>query len=86
MKRILEICIDSVESGIVSERAGADRVELCDNLYEGGTTPGAGTIRIARKKLDIGLNIMIRPRGGDFLYTDLEFLIMKEDINMLQNV
>lgn len=82
MKRILEICIDSVESGIVAERANADRVELCDNLYEGGTTPGSGTIRIARKNLDIGLNIMIRPRGGDFLYSELEFLIMKEDIRI----
>ncbi len=82
MKRILEICIDSVESGIIAERTGADRVELCDNLYEGGTTPGPGTIRIARKELNIGLNIMIRPRGGDFLYSEIEFNIIKEDIRI----
>lgn len=82
MNRILEICIDSVESGIIAERAGADRVELCDNLYEGGTTPGTGTIRIARKEIGIALNIMIRPRGGDFLYSDIEFNIIKEDIKI----
>lgn len=82
MNRILEICIDSVESGIIAERSGADRVELCDNLYEGGTTPGAGTIRIARKEIGIALNIMIRPRGGDFLYSDIEFNIIREDIKI----
>jgi len=82
LKRILEICIDSVESGIISERAGADRVELCDNLYEGGTTPGPGTIRMARKELNLAINLMIRPRGGDFLYTDIEFNIIKEDIKV----
>lgn len=86
LKRILEICIDSVESGIIAERAGADRVELCDNLYEGGTTPGPGTIIIARKELDLGLNIMIRPRGGDFLYSDIEFKIIKEDIRLAKKV
>jgi copper homeostasis protein len=82
LKRILEICIDSVESGIIAERSGADRVELCDNLYEGGTTPGPGTIRIARKEIGIGLNIMIRPRGGDFLYSDIEYNIIREDIKI----
>lgn len=82
MKRVLEICIDSIESGIIAERAGADRVELCDNLYEGGTTPGPGTIRIARKELNLAINLMVRPRGGDFLYTDIEFGIIKEDIKI----
>jgi copper homeostasis protein len=82
MNRLLEICIDSIESGIISERAGADRVELCDNLFEGGTTPGPGTLKIARKELKLGLNIMIRPRGGDFLYSDIEYDIIKEDIRI----
>lgn len=82
MKRILEICIDSVDSGIIAERAGADRVELCTNLYEGGTTPGTGTIRLLRKHLNIKLNIIIRPRGGDFLYSSTEMEIMKEDIKI----
>lgn len=80
MKRLLEVCIDSVESGIIAEIAGADRLELCDNLYEGGTTPSIGTIRLALQRISIPINIIIRPRGGDFLYNDIELAIMLEDI------
>ena len=76
----LEICVDNVESAIVAQEAGANRVELCNNLFEGGTTPGYGTICSARNNLTIGLNVMIRPRGGDFLYTDLEYDIMRREI------
>ena len=78
----LEICVDSVESAIVAQKAGADRVELCNNLPEGGTTPGYGAIISARNNLNIGLNVIIRPRGGDFLYSDLEYDIMKRDIDI----
>jgi copper homeostasis protein len=78
----LEICVDNVESALNAQLAGADRVELCDNLPEGGTTPGYGTIISARNNLDITLNVMIRPRGGDFLYTDLEYDIMRRDIDV----
>jgi copper homeostasis protein len=78
----LEICVDTVESAIEAQNAGADRVELCDNLLEGGTTPGYGTITSARNNLNIGLNVIIRPRGGDFLYTDLEYDIMRRDIDI----
>jgi copper homeostasis protein len=76
----LEICVDDVESAINAQIAGADRVELCNNLVEGGTTPGYGAILSARNNLKIGLNVIIRPRGGDFLYTDLEYEIMRRDI------
>jgi copper homeostasis protein len=78
----LEICVDNVESAIVAQNAGADRVELCNNLPEGGTTPGIGTISFARNNLNIGLHVIIRPRGGDFLYTNLEYEIMRKEIDI----
>lgn len=80
MKHTLELCIDSVISGMNAQEAGANRVELCDNLYEGGTTPSIGMIRMLREKLSIDINIIIRPRGGDFLYSESDFNIMKHDI------
>ena len=78
----LEICVDSVESAIDAQSAGADRVEFCDNLVEGGTTPSYGSIVSARYNLSIGINVLIRPRGGDFLYSDLEYDIMRRDIEI----
>jgi copper homeostasis protein len=78
----LEICVDNVESAMVAQYAGADRIELCNNLQEGGTTPGSGMISSARDNLCIGLNVIIRPRGGDFLYTDLEYDIMRREIEV----
>jgi copper homeostasis protein len=77
----LEICVDTIESAVNAQVAGADRVELCNNLAEGGTTPSYGTISSARENLTIGLNVIIRPRGGDFLYTDQEYDIMRRDID-----
>lgn len=78
----LEICVDSVQSALDAQMAGADRIELCDNLLEGGTTPSCGTIFSARDNLTIGLHVMIRPRGGDFLYSDTEYDIMRRDIEI----
>jgi copper homeostasis protein len=76
----LEICAASVASCIAAQEGGAHRIELCDNLLEGGTTPSHATIAIARKKVNIHLYPIIRPRGGDFLYDDTEFEIMMQDI------
>jgi len=76
----IEACVNSVESAIEAEAGGACRVELCDNLFDGGTTPSVGAIETARESLGIDLNVIIRPRGGDFLYSDLDLDIMKADV------
>ncbi len=77
---IFEICVDSVSGVRAAKAAGADRVELCANLLEGGTTPSRGLMRAARRIAGIGLNVMIRPRGGDFLFDEDEFAAMETDI------
>jgi len=80
-KPILEICTNSVESCVEAQRGGAARVELCAGMPEGGTTPSYGTIVAARKNITIDLYVIIRPRGGDFLYSEQEIQIMLDDIN-----
>ncbi|WP_455586727.1 copper homeostasis protein CutC [Bacteroides sp.] len=77
-----EICANSVESCLAAQAGGANRVELCAGIPEGGTTPSYGEIAMARELLDIRLHVIIRPRGGDFLYSSLEIKTMLKDIEM----
>ena len=83
---VIEVCVESAAGALAAQEGGADRVELCANLLEGGTTPSAGTIRLARQRLTIAMNVIIRPRGGDFCYSDLEFAVMREDIALAKEV
>lgn len=83
---LLEVCTNSVDSAIAAQEGGAYRVELCNNIYEGGTTPSIATIELARHMLDIKLNVLIRPRGGDFCYNNAEFEIMRRDIIHVKNI
>src|SRR6266436_5117168 len=77
---LVEACVDSIESALAAVRGGAHGIELCANLVEGGTTPSAGTLAVCRERLDIPIHVLVRPRGGDFLYTATEFTVMLEDI------
>jgi len=80
MSGILEACVNSAVSAIEAQEGGADRVELCENMQEGGCTPSAGTIRFVRQRLSIPVMVMIRPRGADFCYSKEEFRIMENDV------
>lgn len=81
----IEVCTGSLNSAIAAQKGGAHRIELCDNLYEGGTTPSYGMIKKATELLDIPIHVIIRPRGGDFCYNDEEFDVMVEDIKMCKD-
>ncbi len=85
-KYIIEIATSDFTTTAAAVKGGADRIELCANLAEGGTTPSYGTIRLCREKFDVSLFPIVRPRGGDFLYTEEEFTIMLKDVRLCKDL
>lgn len=86
MEYKLEVIGFDISGCMAAQESGANRIELCDNPSDGGTTPSFGLIRAARKKLSIELYPIIRPRGGDFLYSEAEFQIMLDDIRICKEL
>jgi copper homeostasis protein len=88
MKRHMqvEICVGDIASAMAAESGGADRVELCDNLAVGGTTPSAGTIAESCRRLSIPVHVLIRPRAGDFVYSEPEIAVMRHDIERAKSL
>lgn len=83
---LLESCTESFTQSLEAQNRGANRIELCENLANGGTTPSFGTIKVCKEKLNIPVSVMIRPRGGDFTYSKEEIEIMKQDINICKQI
>ena len=82
MSIITEVCCCDIESALAAQRAGANRIELCTNLHENGTTPSYGNLVLVKEQLQIPVHVFIAPRGGNFLYNEIEFQIMLHDIVM----
>src|ERR1700758_3882465 len=82
---LIEVCVDSVDSAQAAERGGAHRIELCSDLLEGGVTPSLGLLSVVRARVSIGVHPIIRPRPGDFCYSDAEFEIMRRDIELAKS-
>ena len=83
---LLEVCVDSVESAVAAEWGGADRLELCGHLVIGGTTPEISLYRAVRNAVEVPVRVMIRPRYGDFCYTEYEFAMMRDGIRTFREL
>ena len=82
----IEICVEGIDGFVAAQTAGADRVELCASLLEGGLTPSIGVVREAQRVAPIPFHVIIRPRGGDFLYSELEFATMIDDVKAMKDL
>lgn len=85
-KILLEAPVFNLQAGLEAAKFGIDRLELCANFPEGGETPSAGMLRFLKSEVDIPLFVMIRPRGGDFVYSQKELIVMKQDIQLLSEL
>lgn len=83
---LLEICVDSAACALAALHAGAGRIELCAGMSEGGTTPSAGLIELCRERVSAPLHVMLRPRGGDFVYDRLEVEVMRRDLAIIRKI
>jgi copper homeostasis protein len=83
---ILEIAVFNIQSAMLAANAGADRIELCENAYDGGTSPSYGYLKTAKEKISIPVFPIIRARGGDFFYTDDEFAVMQKDVLLCKDL
>ncbi len=83
---LIEICVEGIDGLLAAQAAGADRVELCASLAEGGITPSLGTVRAALDQATVPFHVMVRPRGGDFLYSDTEYRSMLADVAALRDL
>ena len=82
---MIEVCVEGVDGAVAAAEGGADRVELCASLIEGGITPSMGTVRAAVAAVAVPVMVMVRPRGGDFLYSEREFASMLDDVAALRS-
>lgn len=80
MARVLEVCVDSVESAEIAAHGGATRLELCANLVIGGTSPDEDLFCMVRERVDIPVRVLLRPRFGDFLYSDAEYELLRRQV------
>ncbi len=83
---LIEVCVEGIDGLVAAQRAGADRVELCASLLEGGITPSLGTVRRALSLATVPFHVMVRPRGGDFLYSSEEYASMLDDVDALRDL
>lgn len=83
---LIEVCVEGIDGLLAAQAAGADRVELCASLLEGGITPSIGTVRLAMELATVPFHVIVRPRGGDFLYSEAEFRSMLADVETLREI
>jgi copper homeostasis protein len=86
MSFILEVAVFNIESALLAVEVGADRIELCENPADGGTTTAYGTLKTVREKINIPVFPIVRARGGDFLYSEEEFEVMKKDVALIKSL